>query len=212
MKINKQKLFMILLSSTLTFASLGCENKDVNDKTQKIVEDKIEENETQEQIKETQQEENYREEDVIRYFEEIENEIYEDLTKEDGVFDTVKEKCAYFVLFMSNEKEIKGYTWSELTEETKEKIVEIFLNVDEKMCEKYPDYMQKIKEYSKKASVFVTDTYESIKEKANTIIDENIDEQTQEDVSNSFKDGYEDLKDSLNKGLEMVKKWARSNS
>lgn len=233
MKINKQKFLIILLSSTLSITCLGCE-KDI--KPTKAVESdtpleenveleentKAQQNKTDENTK-TQQdkveekvenaiEETYNEEDVIDYFKTLENDIYNELKKEDGIFDTVKEKCAYFVLFMSNEKEIKGYTWSELTEETKEKIITIFLNVDSKMCEKYPNYMEKIKTYSKKASVFVTDTYSYLKEKTNDIIDEKIDEETQSEISDSFEDGYNDLKESVNESLEFIKKWARSNS
>ena len=222
MKINKPKLYMILLSCTLTFVSLGCdkntitnENKstiaveDTNLKEETVV--KKEAKETKKEAKETKKEQ-YNEEDVIAYFEDLEKDIYENLTKEDGTFDKIKGKCAYFVLFMSNEKEIKGYTWSELTDKTKEKIVEIFLRVDEKVENKYPDYMQKIKEYSKKASVFVTDTYQDLKAKANQVIDSKIDQTTQDEVKESFKDGYEDLKNSVQKGIEKVKKWARENS
>jgi len=72
--------------------------------------------------------------------------------------------------------------------------------------------MIKIKDYSKKASVFVTDTYSKLKEKTKNIIDENIDETTQEEITNSFKDGYEDLNESIDKGVEYIKKWAKSNS
>lgn len=214
MKINRPKLYMILLSCTLTFVSLGCDKNTISNENKSEIEVKEETVKEQEDIKEIKvtKKEEYSEEDVIAYFEDLENDIYENLTKEDGTFDKIKEKCAYFVLFMSNEKEIKGYTWSELTDKTKEKIVEIFLRVDEKVENKYPDYMQKIKEYSKKASVFVTDTYQDLKAKANRIIDEKVDQTTQEEVKESFKEGYEDLKDSVQKGIEKVKKWARENS
>lgn len=214
MKVNRPKLYMILLSCTLTFVSLGCDKNTISNENKSEIEVKEETVKEQEDIKEIKvtKKEEYSEEDVIAYFEDLENDIYENLTKEDGTFDKIKEKCAYFVLFMSNEKEIKGYTWSELTDKTKEKIVEIFLRVDEKVENKYPDYMQKIKEYSKKASVFVTDTYQDLKAKANRIIDEKVDQTTQEEVKESFKEGYEDLKDSVQKGIEKVKKWARENS
>ena len=214
MKVNRPKLYMILLSCTLTFVSLGCDKNTISNENKSEIEIKEETVKEQEDIKEIKvtKKEEYSEEDVIAYFEDLENDIYENLTKEDGTFDKIKEKCAYFVLFMSNEKEIKGYTWSELTDKTKGKIVEIFLRVDEKVENKYPDYMQKIKEYSKKASVFVTDTYQDLKAKANRIIDEKVDQTTQEEVKESFKEGYEDLKDSVQKGIEKVKKWARENS
>lgn len=220
--LNKKRILLLLLSSVLSVTTIGCENKIEENKEEiKIETVDIKKNESDiktETKKDSAYKENYinknlyNENDVINYFLEIEKEISNELEKEDSLFDNIKEKCTLFVLFMSNEKEIKGYTWSELTNETKEKIIEIFINIDKKMCEKYPDYMFKLKDYSKKVSVFVTDTYKQLKEKANEIIDENIEEKTQEEITNSFKDGYEDLTDSIDKGLEFIKKWAKSNS
>jgi len=231
LKLNRKKLLILLLASSLSLCA--CENnlkqdeKVENESKEEVIEEvkkeeqkeeskkekkKKEENENNTQSSTIEDTKNTKEEEVVTYFLELEKDIENELIKENGVFDTIKEKCAYFVLFMSNEKEIKGYTWSELTEETKEKIVAIFLKVDSKMCEKYPDYMEKIKDYSKKASVFVTDTYKQLKEKTNTIIDDHIDSKTQEEIKSSFKEGYEDLKESTKEGLEYIKKWARSNS
>jgi hypothetical protein len=156
------------------------------------------------------EQEEYSEEEVITYFENLETDIYNELVKSDNsVLERIQKKCAHFILFMSNEEEIKGYTWSTLTDESKKEITSIFLRVDEKVSASYPNYTDKIKTYSKKASTFITDTYEKMKEKTNTYIDEKVDETTQEEIKESFQEGYEDLKDSITNTKEKVKQWAR---
>lgn len=217
LKVNYKKLLIICLTCTLTFSSIGCNSKNSELKSitqEQIIQKrdevkKVDKEETNDNInvEKTQTE---KEVDVINYFEELEKDIYNDLVKkDDSVLNRITEKCAHFILFMSNEEEIKGYTWSELSNETKEKIVSIFLRVDEKVTLKYPDYVEKIKDYSKKASEFMSDTYTIIKDKTNAYIDENIDEDMQDEIRESFEDGYEDLKDSINNTKEKIKEWAR---
>ena len=84
---------MILLSCTLTFVSLGCDKNTISNENKSEIEIKEETVKEQEDIKEIKvtKKEEYSEEDVIAYFEDLENDIYENLTKEDGTFDKIKE-------------------------------------------------------------------------------------------------------------------------
>ncbi len=231
LKVNYKKLLIICLSCTLTFSSIGCSSKKtelepIKQEQEKIIEETTKTENNIEKVEKTQKGEpntkitnekvesipniETKEVDVINYFEELEKDIYDNLVKkDDSVLNRITEKCAHFILFMSNEEEIKGYTWSELSNEAKEKIVSIFLRVDEKVTLKYPNYVEKIKDYSKKTSEFISDAYTTIKDKTNAYIDEVIDEDKQEEIKESFKEGSEDLKDSINNTKEKIKKWAR---
>ncbi len=152
----------------------------------------------------------YAEEDVIAYFEDLSKEVEGDM-EEERVTDKVIDACSTFILFLSDEKEIKGYTWSELSEETKEKIVSIYLDVDSKLVEKYPNYMDKIKVYSKKAKKFVNETYKELKEKVNEKIDEYIKLEKQEEMASKVQEQKQKLEESFSSVKEKVKKWAREN-
>ncbi len=229
MMVNYRKIFVICVSSTLTFSSLGCGAKELKEEKQIVTEvveeptsiseeisNEIVEVQTKEPLEvemetESSVQEDVTEQDVVDYFEQLEVEINETYEKSGSqVLETLQEKCAHFILFMSNEEEIKGYTWSELTDETKTKIVTIFLRVDEKMTQKYPEYTEKIKQYSKKASAFITDTYQELKGKSSSYIDEKISEEDQKEIKDAFQEGYEDLKDSFDNTKEKIKSWARN--
>ena len=78
----------------------------------------------------------YAEDDVVAYFENLSKEVEGDM-EEKTITDKAIDVCSTFILFLSNEKQIKGYTWSELSEETKEKIVTVYLDLDGKFVGKY---------------------------------------------------------------------------
>ena len=152
----------------------------------------------------------YAEDDVVAYFENLSKEVEGDMG-EKTITDKAIDACSTFILFLSNEKQIKGYTWSELSEETKEKIVTVYLDLDAKLVEKYPDYMDKIKVYNKKAKEFVSQTYQELKEKTNLKIDEYIKEEKQEEISSKVQEGKQILEESFSNAKEKIKKWARKN-
>lgn len=152
----------------------------------------------------------YREEEVITYFEDLSKEVEGDM-EEESMTDKVLDACSTFILFLSDEKEIKGYTWSSLSTETKEKIVSIYLDIDLKLEEKYPEYMTKVKVYGKKAKTFMSETYAELKEKASLKVDEYIKEEKQEEIASKVQEGKQILEESFSKTKEKVKNWARKN-
>lgn len=84
------------------------------------------------------------EDDVVNYFTSLETTSF----TEDG--SDLKEKCKNLfttvVDFLFYDKEIKGYTFNELTTSTKLKIIKIALSIDNKIDKYFPDYKDTIKE------------------------------------------------------------------
>ena len=107
--------------------------------------------------------------------------------------------------FINNETTIKGYTFKDLTDKTKEKILNLYYELDNKIEEKYPNYKEKVKEKTIKLKDEAKDKYNETKEKVNNYIDSKIDQETQDEIKNSFKQGAEDLKESTIKAKDLIK-------
>lgn len=188
MKINYKKMLALVGCMALTFQSIEGYAKEAVEI--------VEETET--------------EEDVITYFNELEEET-DDLLKEKGqdALERLKEIGSKFIGFMLDEEEICGFYFSDLKEETKEKITDIFLKVDTKISEKYPNYMQDIKIAGEKATDFIKETYQKAKEKVSTLVDTYVDDELKEDVKDSIKDGVSDMKEAVGFWKEKVTSWTK---
>lgn len=85
---------------------------------------------------------NYSEDEVVAYFDNMEKEITE------SKWDSVKEKAKdYFITvvdFIFYDKEVKGYSFKELTGTAKIKIISVALKIDSKIEEKVPGYKETI--------------------------------------------------------------------
>jgi len=153
----------------------------------------------------------YTEEDVVAYFENIETEVTS------GTFDNFKSKCKeYFITtvdFIFYDKEIKGYTFSELTDVAKVKIVGLALKIDSKIEEKIPNYKESISSTSGRI-------YTNIKEKLVTlymdistdICDNNPDgcdkaKEIFSSVKESCKIGWTFIKELAISGFSKLKDW-----
>lgn len=189
LKVNTKKILLICMSSTLLFSSF----------------------ETTIYAKEIPvYEEEKKEGDVIIYFETLKEEIEEEISEEN--LEKVEKKVAQFILFLSDEEEYAGYTWSELTDEAKKKVLELFIELDQTVTLKYPDYVENMKEYSSKASDFIKNTYSEIKELGSDYIEENIDKEVRKDVKESVQEGIEDMKESVRWIKQKAQDWARKKS
>ena len=95
-------------------------------------------------------------------------------------------------------KEINGIKFSELTEETKNKIKEIAIKIDNKIMEKYPNYKEEIKENS-------SDIYQELSSKMNEIandVDNYLSDSIGEDKYNEIK---ENVNNTSNEVIDVVK-------
>ena len=91
----------------------------------------------------------YTEDEVISYLEELESEIKKNESK--SITNQIKDGFVKVVDFLFYEGTIKGYTFSELSGETKVKVLYIALSIDEKIEEYFPGYKESLGEVSGKA-------------------------------------------------------------
>jgi len=82
----------------------------------------------------------YSENDVVSYFENIER----DVDRSGSFKEKFKEYFITTIDFIFYDKEIKGYTFSELSNITKIKIISVALKIDSKIEEYFPNYKENI--------------------------------------------------------------------
>ena len=146
---------------------------------------------------------NYSEDDVVSYFENMEYE----LTNGTSFKEKFKEYFVTIVDFIFYNKEIKGYTFGELTGTAKAKIVAMALKMDSKIDEFVPEYKENISNTTGKI-------YTDIKEK---LIVSYMDISTAicKDNSNEcdkVKDIFGDVKDYCKIGWNFIKELFKSGS
>jgi len=145
----------------------------------------------------------YTEEDVISYFSNREKEIKNN--QEDKTLrEKVKETFVSIVDFIFYDKEIKGYTFDELTTKTKLKIIEIALSIDNKIDKYFPDYKETIK-----------DKYIDIKGKLAVKyleFTEKLCDSVGSDVCSQAKEDFNTMKESFGFTWELIKELAKSGS
>jgi len=114
-----------------------------------------------------------KEEDVVNYFEELKNKIKEKLNKD--TWENAKESIintlntAYGFCFKG--EEIGGYTLNELSESTKEKILNIVFDIDRLIEEKSPGYKNSFKESYSTMIESAKNSLNLIKNKLSNIFD-----------------------------------------
>lgn len=135
------------------------------------------------------------EKEVVMYFES------QDIESESKL----KEAYQKIKAFINNETTIKGYTFKELTEEAKQKIISLYNTIDNKIETKYPNYKEKTKEKIKEIPSKAKETYNEAKEKVNNYIDSKLTEEEQEEIKDSFKEGANDLKESVINAKDVIK-------
>ena len=141
----------------------------------------------------------YSEQDVIAYFETEERSI-------DGT--TWKEKAkntfTNVVDFIFYEKEIKGYTFKELTTSAKLKVIELGLSIDSKIESYFPDYKNTLSE-----------KYQNIKGKLAYFyleITSSLCESVGETTCNQAKEDFNNMKESFSFTWELLKELTKSGT
>lgn len=155
---------------------------------------------------ELQQTELENEEDVIAFFENISNKADEDTLadKFEDVKDSVTSGVATFILFMSGDSTIGGYTFESLTDAGKQKIEILFMKMDNKLENKFPGYKEIIGEKFDFVKKFIGEKYNVIKAKVKDYIVSKVGEDLYEETLNNFKSGWSDMKDSFSNTFDII--------
>ena len=136
--------------------------------------------------------------DVINYVSALESEI-ENESSLDKIKTKAKDSFITIVDFIFYDKEIKGYTFSELTDSAKLKIISIALKIDSKIEEYIPNYKESI-----------SSTYNKAKDKLVMLyLDTTISicSNNQEEC-NKAKEIFSNIKDKANIGFSYIKEIA----
>lgn len=146
-----------------------------------------------------------KEENVISYFESQDNMITATSNQEDSSLRS-KAKNAFVTIvdFIFYDKEIKGYTFKELTTSAKLKVIKLALSIDHKIDEYFPDYKEVIK-----------DKYNDIKGKLAVKYLEftsTLCETVGEDTCNQAKEDFNTMKESFGFTWQLIKELASSGS
>ena len=144
----------------------------------------------------TPQEQVATEEDIIAYFSNTENEV----NNSTSFKDSLKEKFVTLVDFLFYDGEIKGKTFKELSNKTKLKVLEIFLKIDNKLDNKFPNYKENISNTGNKV-------YTNVKTKAIETYLNLTTEICTNDASlcESAKEGLRTLKESFSLTWDFIK-------
>lgn len=145
------------------------------------------------------------EEQIISYFSSSDNSITSDGDQDDRTFrEKAKDAFVTVIDFIFYDKEIKGYTFKELTTSAKLKIIKIALSIDNKIDEYFPDYKDVIK-----------DKYTNIKGKLAVKYLEftsTLCEKVGEDTCNQAKKDFNSMKESFGFTWQLIKELASSGS
>lgn len=152
----------------------------------------------------------YDEDDVVSYFEDMEEEV----DNSSSFKEKFKKYFIDVVDFIFYDKEVKGYTFDELGNMAKIKIISIALKIDSKIEEYVPNYKESISTTSSKI-------YNNVKEKLVTMYldistdicsgdNKNQCEKAKEifgEVKNVCKIGWSFIKSLVNNGVTKLREW-----
>ena len=144
-----------------------------------------------------------KDETILEYYQDEETKIENLLNSDDkDMKQKVSEKVVTLIDFLFYDGEIKGITRDEISDETREKLMNIIEKIDTKIEKKWPDYKTKISDK-------VSDALSFIKEKGTNGIHK-LDDYLSQKIDNydDIKDGansiVSDIKDDLNESKDLV--------
>lgn len=138
------------------------------------------------------------ENDVVQYFESNYNDINSNKV---SIKDKAKEYFIDIVDFIFYDKEIKGYTFSELSDNAKIKVIALALKIDSKIEEYVPGYKNSI---SSNGSKIYTDVKERL---VSSYLDLSVKIcSSNKEGCNKAKDIFSDIKDNCKIGWSFIKK------
>lgn len=145
---------------------------------------------------------------AVVYFETAEEEIVQ-LVEEDNqnISEKVKEKFVELVDFIFYGTEINGITFDELTEETKQKLINIVNRLDAKIEEKVPGYKETISMGAKESFGFLISKLKQGISYLDTKAEEKIGTEKYEEIKENVAETTEKIKDGgsvvIEKGKEV---------
>lgn len=138
------------------------------------------------------------ENDIVQYFENNYNDINSNKV---SIKDKAKEYFIDIVDFIFYDKEINGYTFSELSDNAKIKVIALALKIDSKIEEYIPGYKNSI---SSNGSKIYTDVKERL---VSSYLDLSVKIcSSNEEGCNKAKDIFSDIKDNCKIGWSFIKK------
>lgn len=154
----------------------------------------------------------YTEEDIVSYFDNMDSEV-----SGSSNWDYVKEKFkGYFITvvdFIFYDKEINGYTFSDLTNKSKLKVISIALKIDSKIEEKIPSYKETISSTGSKIYTDVKERLVTLYMNISTKMCENnsnecaVAKEIFSDVKSVCKIGWNFIKSLTSSGFSKLKEW-----
>lgn len=196
--INKGKETINELKSNNDVNVKSASNATVNNGVSNKSDDKDEDKDIDSQDNNDSSEDIKNENDVVQYFESNYNDIN---TNKVSIKDKAKEYFIDIVDFIFYDKEIKGYTFSELSDNAKIKVIALALKIDSKIEEYIPGYKNSISSNGNKI-------YTDVKER---LVSSYLDLSVKicsgnEEGCNKAKDIFSDIKDNCKIGWSFIKK------
>ena len=178
-------------------------NKEIVSKEDSTINSKIDELEKSEsRIEESLESKTITKEDIINFLEKIDDKIME---KGYQIKDELIKDYGIVHDFIFENGTIKGYTFDELKDNTKAKIISIYLSIDEKIEKHYPEYKEIIKEKYGNVSSKVKNKLSSFKEKLTNYIKDEIGEEKYNKVIDTKDKVIDEFKSQTKKDISDLK-------
>jgi len=156
--------------------------------------------------------------EIINIFNDIEKEINEIIENDKQSLETVKIVFITLIDFIFFDTEINGVKFDDLTNEEKEKILNICNSIDVKIENKFPNYKETISYKTKDAYNKASELIKNGAKNINDFTKENLDEEyynalieAKDDIKEFSIEAWDIFKDfsisSYEKGKEYIKQW-----
>lgn len=224
--INIKKIKALFLTGIILVTMTGCqmiEKESAQPKDNQTVESTMEEDNVKEDViiedNNIKEEEIKTEDDLVTYFNNFEEEI--DTKINEGKLEEFKESAKNAAItgidFVFYGKEINGYTFDELSDEAKAKVLLLVNNIDAKLESNLPGYKETVKDKYGKAYDVVTEKLDEAAKTLDGYLDNKYGEDYTEfkdktsdlwdDFKDSAKSGYESTKEVAGEGWSKIKGW-----
>lgn len=217
LKNGKLTIFMGILLINSNLVLTGCSNKNYDNKNVQVIETTVSSDvnvtidSNDSAISEATYEETNKDEIVLKYYQDEEAEIENLLNSNDKAMkQKVSEKVVTLVDFLFYDGEIKGITRADISDETKDKLMNIIEKVDTKIEKRFPDYKEKISDKTSDALDFIKEKGTNGIHKLDDYLNQKVDnyDEIKDGVSSiisNTKDDFNEVKDLAKSGFSKVK-------